>query len=90
MPILGLVGGSQVFSSASGGKIYAFNTISPTPQIVAPVNTGRVRIIFHNPGAADIFIAPTVVLNPATGSNVPLVPTVIALAVVGGSFKWRN
>ncbi len=84
MPILGGVGGAQVFSSASGGKIYAFNTISTTPQQVAPANVSRTKITFHNPGDVDIFIAPAVTLSPTTGSNVTLTPTT---SVLGGC--WR-
>lgn len=84
MPILGGVGGSQVFASASGGKVYAFNTISTVPQVVAPANTGRTRITFHNPGDVDIFVGPSTVLNSTTGSSVALVPTTAAL---GGC--WR-
>lgn len=84
MPIFGGVGGAQVFAQASGGKIYAFNTISTAPQQVAPANTGRTKIVFHNPGDVDIFIAPAVALSSTTGSNVTLVPTTGAL---GGC--WR-
>lgn len=83
MAIIGLVGGSQVFASASGGKIYAYNNVSTAPAVVAPANTGRMKIIFHNPGTVDIFIAPSVVLN-SSGSNVALVPSTAAL---GGC--WR-
>lgn len=84
MPIFGGVGGAQVFSSASGGKIYAFNNLSTAPQQVAPANVSRTRITFHNPGDVDIFIAPAVALSPTTGSNVTLTPTTSAL---GGC--WR-
>lgn len=84
MPIFGGVGAAQVFASASGGKIYAFNNISTSPQQVAPANTNRTRIIFHNPGTIDIFIAPTVVLNFSTGSNATLTPNT---ATLGGC--WR-
>lgn len=84
MPIFGGVGGAQVFAQASGGKIYAFNNISTAAQQVAPANTGRTKITFHNPGDVDIFIAPVVVLSSTTGSNVTLAPTTGAL---GGC--WR-
>ncbi len=72
-------------SSASGGKVYAFNAIntaSNTP--VAPANPQRNSITFHNPGANDILVSPTIALNFATGSGVPLVPTTAAL---GGGFR---
>lgn len=81
--ILGGVGASQVFSSASGGKVYAYNTLSTAPVAVAPANPSRTTITFHNPGSNDIFAAPSTVLNSA-GSAVPLVPTTAAL---GGCFR---
>lgn len=76
-------GGTLAFSSASGGKVYAFNTISTAPQQVAPGNPSRQQITFHNPGDVDIFVAPGTVLN-AAGSAVVLVPTTAAL---GGCFR---
>lgn len=76
-------GGPQSFSSASGGKVFAFNTISTVPQVVASANVTRQKITFHNPGDVDIFVGPATVLNSA-GSAVPLVPTTIAL---GGCFR---
>lgn len=75
-------GSPLAFASASGGKVYAFNTLSTTPQVVAPANAFRQRITFHNPGDVDIFIAPANVVN--TGSQVALTPTTSAL---GGC--WR-
>lgn len=83
MSILGIVGGSQVFSSASGGKVYAYNAIMTAPSVVAPANPSRQQITFHNPGTVDIFIAPALVLN-SSGSAIALVPTTSAL---GGC--WR-
>lgn len=65
-------GSPLAFSSASGGKVYAYNNISTVPSVVAPANTSRQRITFHNPGDVDILIAPSYVIN--TGSNVALVP----------------
>lgn len=90
MTIFGGVGGSQVFSSASGGKVYGYNNIGEAaPRVVAQANTSRQSITFHNPGASDVFIAPSNVQNilgtaPTTPSNVALVPTNAAL---GGC--WR-
>jgi hypothetical protein len=72
-------------AGASGGKVYAFNAItnvSNTP--VAPANPQRNAITFHNPGAQDILVSPTVALNFATGLAIPLTPTTAAL---GGGFR---
>lgn len=76
-------GGPQAFSSASGGKVYAYNALTTAPAVVAPANTSRIKITFHNPGSIDVFVAPAKVLN-AAGSAVALVPTTAAL---GGC--WR-
>lgn len=76
-------GGVLAFSSASGGKVYAYNNVFTTPHQVAPANPSRQSIIFHNPGDVDIFIAPATVLNSA-GSAVALVPSTAAL---GGCFR---
>ena len=88
MTILGGVGASQVFSSASGGKVYGYNNINETTaRVVAPANPSRVRISFHNPGANDIFIAPVNVQN-VLGTS-PTNPSDVALALsnaaLGGS-----
>lgn len=88
MTVLGGVGASQTFSSASGGKVYGYNNINETTgTVVAPANPARQRITFHNPGANDIFVAPSVIQNvlgtaPTNPSNVALVLTNAAL---GGS-----
>ena len=88
MPILGGVGASQVFSSASGGKVYGYNNIAEAaPIVVAPANPSRAKITFHNPGASDIFIAPSFVQNvlgtsPTNPSNVALA---LSNAALGGS-----
>lgn len=66
----------------SGGKVYAYNNLSTTPEVVAPANPSRKSITFHNPGTIDAFIAPQYVLN--TGTNVALTPTTAAL---GGCFR---
>lgn len=84
MPILGGVGASLVFSSASGGKIYPYNNLTVTPQPVAPANPSRTQITFHNPGAVDIFVAPATALNITTGAAGPLTPTT---SLLGGCFR---
>src|SRR5437899_9769221 len=86
MAIFGGVGGSQVFSSASGGKTYGYNNIATVPRAIAPANTSRQKIRFHNPGTVDIYIAPANVQNvlgtsPTQPSDVVLVPTT---ALLGG------
>lgn len=75
-------GSPLAFSSASGGKVYAYNAITTVAAVVAPANTSRQKILFHNPGANDIFIAPAKIVN--TGSQVALAPTNAAL---GGCFR---
>lgn len=83
--IVGGSGGPLAFSSASGGKVYAFNNISENaPAIVAQVNPSRQRIRFHNPGANDVFIAPQNIQNlisnpPGQPTNYLLVPSNAAL-----------
>jgi|SRR5215469_15570847 len=64
----------------SGGKVYAYNNLSTTPQTVVNPNAGRVAITFHNPGAVDAFVAPQVVRSDLVNkSDTPLVPSTIAL-----------
>lgn len=76
-------GSPLAFSAANGGKVYAYNTVAEAaPITVAPPNPGRQKILFHNPGAADIFIAPIIVQT--TGSDVSLFPSNAAL---GGCFR---
>lgn len=77
-----IAGGVGVFSSATGGKIYAENDISTTPQEVAPANPSRQQITFHNPGTVDIFVAPASSYNGTTFTT--LSPTTSAL---GGCFR---
>lgn len=81
-------GSPLAFSSASGGKVYGYNNINETnARVVAPANPSRQKITFHNPGASDIYIAPSFVQNvlgtvPTNPSDVALVLTNAAL---GGS-----
>lgn len=76
-------GSPLAFSAANGGKVYAYNNISESAAVqVAPANPSRQQIMFHNPGANDLFIAPANVQT--TGTNVALSPTNSAL---GGCFR---
>ena len=76
-------GSPLAFASASGGKIYAYNNISENAAaVVAAANQFRQKILFHNPGTNDVFVAPADVQN--TGSNVTLTPSNTAL---GGCFR---
>lgn len=90
MTIFGGVGAPQTFSSASGGKVYGYNNIAEGALVpVAPSNTARQKITFHNPGANDIFVAPLFVQNvigtaPLQPSNVAFVPSNAAL---GGCYR---
>lgn len=72
------VGSPGTVSSASGGKVYAYNAISTAASQVAPANPSRQRISFHNPGTINLYVAPTTALN-AAGSAVTLTPTLGAL-----------
>lgn len=51
----------------SGGKVYAFNNLGTTPEVVAPANQQRTFITFDNPGAQDIIVFPCFVqaVNPS-------------------------
>jgi hypothetical protein len=80
--IITSVGSPGTISSASGGRVYAFNNLSTTPQQVVGQNSARQSITFHNPGTVDIFVAPAFVQN--NGSDVALIPTPTTL---GGCFR---
>ena len=76
-------GGSTSVGPTSGGKIYAFNAIGTTVHVlVAPANTARHKITFHNPGTQDIFIIPAMVQT--TGSNVA---NTVTLSLLGGAIR---
>ena len=85
MTIIAGVGSPGTLSSASGGKVYAYNNISEVAaRLVAPANPARRKITFHNPGANDVYIAPQFIQNvagtvPTQASNVALTPTNAAL-----------
>ena len=76
-------GSPLAFASASGGKVYAYNNVSESSSSqVAPANSQRISIMFHNPGTSDIFIFPANVIN--SGTNVALNASNAAL---GGCFR---
>lgn len=73
MSVISIAGGTQATSSASGGKVYAINNLGVAPQVVAPANSSRRKLTFHNPGTIDFYVAPAVTaagttLTPAVGS----------------------
>lgn len=71
------VGSPGTIGSASGGRVYAFNNISTTPQQIVGAFPQRQNISVHNPGTVTIYVAPKYVQN--TGSDVVLVPSNAAL-----------
>lgn len=78
-------GAASAFSSASGGKLYAYNALDAvTAQNIAPANPSRQRITFHNAGSVDIFVYPQYKLAVATNVQSSNAPTV---AAPGGSFR---
>ena len=90
--------GASPVGPTSGGKVYAFNNVGTSPEVVAPANSKRTQITFDNPGSVDIIVFPAQVqaLNPswtsaasldsgATSiSNTPLTPSGAAL---GGGYR---
>lgn len=84
MSVLSIVGGSQTYSSASGGKVYSYTSITTAPTPVAPPNPARQKITFHNPGAVDIFVGPAVISNINTGVQSAFAPTIVNY---GGCFR---
>lgn len=84
MGIVGGVGASQTFSTASGGKIYGFLALTGL-TLVAPANPTRQRILFHNPGPVDVLVGPLTVY-PSAASPTPLTFNP-AIASYGGCFR---
>ena len=82
----------------SGGKVYAFNNLGTSPEVVAPQNIARTYITFDNPGSVDIIVFPcqAQAVNPTWTSasslssgntsitNTPLSPTTSSL---GGGYR---
>lgn len=58
MGVIAIAGGASVFSSASGGKVYALTIAASGGSDVAPENPSRQRITFHNPGSNRILVGP--------------------------------
>ena len=78
MSIISFVGGAAVFSSASGGKVYAFNNINTSANTtVAPANgTATATVLARVDGArlsstmcALLNSAVTKITPPTTGWN---------------------
>lgn len=65
--------------------IRAWNDIGLWPRIVAPSNSTRTQIVFHNPGCVDVLIAPVVVVDDH--DTVPLGPPPLG-APFGGPQSW--
>lgn len=75
-------GGSGTVFTASGGKIYAYNTITSANNVtVVAANPQRRKITFHNPSDVDILISPTQSFSGSAFST--LTPT---NAAKGGGF----
>jgi hypothetical protein len=67
-------GGPLAFAGANGGKSTPVSLGTTTAPLVG-ANPDRQSIMFHNPGSATAYVAPTTI---ATGAA--LVPTLAALA----------
>lgn len=102
MAIRSGVGSPQTVSAANGGKVYAFNNMSTTPQTVAPANPARVSVTFVNPHATiTMYVAPSVVLNlsgvqsaltPSTGSLggcIPVLPGAFVVLTGECQISWQ-
>jgi hypothetical protein len=79
MPLISGIGSPQAISSASGGKVYAVNTLTEAGlTTVLQPNPQRVSITFHNPGAHDLRVGPSVLVDGSANSFTNAAP--------GGSF----
>ncbi len=66
MPIWTSVGYPGANSIANGGKVYKYALTTLVP--VAPANTQRQQIMFHNPGVIDIFVGPVLAYASLTAT----------------------
>lgn len=73
-----IVGGAYAAGAASGGKVSKVSTLTTTASTVAAANPNRRKIVFHNPGTIDCYIAPAIDANGAA--------LTLALGNLGGSF----
>lgn len=78
------VGSPGTVGKASGGRIFAYNNVSTTPQQILGIDPQRVSFTVHNPGTVDIFIAPLDQAILMNQMDAPLTPSVSAL---GGCFR---
>ena len=76
------IGAPEAIGGASGGYTIAINNLSTTPQVVLPIDPGRVNFMVHNPGSVDAFVAQQ--FTQGTGSDAALTPSPTSL---GGC--WR-
>lgn len=83
----------------SGGKVYAFNNLGTTPEVVAPQNPSRTAIRFDNNGTVDVIVAPSFVqaLNPVwtnastlqSGQPGTVTPADVALTLATTGIGYR-
>ena len=66
--IISYVGSPGTVGPANGGKVTASNPGTSGAQVVGP-NTARQSIIFHNPGASNVWVFS--MLNATGGVNAP-------------------
>lgn len=84
MSIITSVGSPGTIGPASGGKVYAYSALTTLTQ-VAPANTYRTSLTFHNPGPVDILVSMlTAFTSASAGSPSTLTPTT---AAYGGCFR---
>ncbi len=84
MTIFTTPGYPQANSIANGGKIYKYDDLT-TLVTVAPVNTQRNQIMFHNPGPIDILVGPVLAyVTVAASAPTTLTPTTTNY---GGCFR---
>lgn len=75
-------GSPSAIGATSGGKVYGFNALDAvTPTVVAPANSSRQKLDFHNPGTIDVIVFPSLIQT--SGSSAANGATV---AAKGGAF----
>jgi hypothetical protein len=83
--------GNATQTGLQNSTVFAFNNLTTTAQLVAPVNPNRTKISFSNPGLlaapADVVVFPVAAyagLPQPGGNSVALTPTTLLL---GGGFR---